>query len=171
MQRRHYKLDTSLKRVHISSGVSVQWDDMSLETRKIATKWDCAGNTDLFMLFHWLKTEIMVKKILEVVVDDGARKEVTLDSLPISEKKSHSDRAIVECLNGLDVETLDWQRVDIPAEVIVRAARKSVKYLYLYCSGLQAVLQSWADTQGLSRLGNVSPPLPFSFLVHYWLYI
>ena len=143
---------------------------MSLETRKIASKWDCAGNVDLFMLFHWLKTEVMVKKVLEVVIDDGARKEVTVDGRPTAEKKSHSDRAIVECLKGLDVETLDWQRVDIPAEVIVRAAGKSVKSLYLYCSGLQAVLQSWADTQGLSRLENVSNSSDYSlgYLADKW---
>ncbi|KAI1458770.1 subtilisin-like protein [Annulohypoxylon moriforme] len=151
-QKRHYKLDTILKRIQISSSVSIQWDDMSFEARKIATEWGCAGNIDLFMVFYWLKKEIKVKKVLEVVVDDGAGSEVATDDLIAGGKKPHSDRAIIECLDGLGVETLNWRRMDIPADVIVKAAGNHVKTLYLYCSGLNAVLQSWADSQGLSRL-------------------
>ncbi|TFB02667.1 hypothetical protein CCMA1212_005148 [Trichoderma ghanense] len=148
-QKRHYKLDTSLKRVHICNSVSVYWDDMSLEHRKIAAGWGCAGNVDLFMVFQWLKTEVKVKKILEVVVHDGARRGVTADEVATREKKPHSDTAIVHCLEDLGVETLDWQRMDIPADVIVEGAGQSIRTLYLYCSGLKAVLQSWADRRGL----------------------
>ncbi|XXH01221.1 hypothetical protein Hte_007575 [Hypoxylon texense] len=152
-QKRHYKLDTLLKRVHISDSVSVYWDDKSLETRKMAVGWGCAGSIDLVMVFWWLKKEIKVKKVLEVVVSDGAKTEAATN-LSAGERKPHSDKAIIECLKGLGVETLDWQRMDIPAEVIIEGAGKHVKKLYLYCSGLKAVLQSWADSQGLSRLEN-----------------
>ncbi|KAL7960527.1 hypothetical protein V8C34DRAFT_312621 [Trichoderma compactum] len=86
------------------------------------------------MVFYWLKTKIKVRKILEVVVDDG-----------VDRKKPHSDQAIIRCLEGLAVETLDWQRMDIPAEVIIKGAGMS-----------SAVLQSWADTNGRSKPPNVS---------------
>ncbi|ROW10102.1 hypothetical protein VMCG_02078 [Cytospora schulzeri] len=148
-QRKHYKLDTSLKRLHICNSVSVCWDDASLETQGIAKQWGCAGNVDLFLVFRWLKTQNEVKKILEVKVDDGAGQGKTMYNLAAGERKPHSDQAIIECLRGLGVETLDWQRLDIPTEVIVEGAGLSVKSLSLYCSGLKAVLQSWADKQGL----------------------
>ncbi|KAL7821823.1 hypothetical protein V8C26DRAFT_391050 [Trichoderma gracile] len=154
-QKRHYKLDTSLKRVHICSSVSVYWDDLSLEHRRFAAGWGCAGNVDLFMVFHWLKTQAGVKKILEVVVHDGARRGGTADEVTTREKKPHSDTAIVHCLKDLGVETLDWQRMDIPADVICEGAGQSIKTLYLYCSGLKAVLQSWADSRGLVQLKNL----------------
>lgn len=155
-QKRHYKLDTLLRRVHISDSVSVFWDDASASTRKTATSWGCAGNFDLFLVFQWLRKEIVVKKILEVMVDDGARREMGTGDCAGDRKRPHSDRAIIECLKGLDVETFDWQRTDIPADVIVSAA-PNVRTLYLYCSGRQAVLQGWADRNGLARLKKVFP--------------
>ncbi|KKO97684.1 hypothetical protein THAR02_10213 [Trichoderma harzianum] len=153
-QKLHYKLDTSLKRVHILNSVSIHWDEFSLEARKIATSWKCAGNFDLFMVFFWLKHEIKVKKIVEVVVDDGAGEEESPNDISEIGKKPHSDQAIIECLKGLAVETLNWKRMDIPAEVIIEGAGKNVRRLHLYCSGSQAVLQSWADSNGLSKLEN-----------------
>ncbi|KUI72493.1 Major intracellular serine protease [Cytospora mali] len=156
-QKRHYKLDTLLKRLHICDSVSVHWDessDASLKAHDITKKWGCSGNVDLFLVFYWLKTENKVKKILEVEVDDGAKRGTSILDPSADRKKPHSDQAIIECLNGLGVETLNWQRLDIPAEVIVEGAGLGVKKLWLYCSGLQAVLQSWADTQGLAKLEN-----------------
>lgn len=112
------------------------------------------------MIFHWLKQPKKdqvqgttkkdrpgTKKVFEVMVDELS---TTSGTLP------HSDKAIVECLRGLDVETWDWRRMDIPFDVIRDAAGNSVKTLYLYCSGLKAVLQSWSDTKGLVNLPNVS---------------
>jgi hypothetical protein len=110
----------------------------------MARLWQCPGNTDLFMVFHWLKSTIGVKKVFEVVVDELAK------------SPGHSDRAIVECLKNLDVETWNWRRMDIPVDVIIDAAGDHVKSLYLYCSGLRAVLQSWSDTKGLVNLKHVS---------------
>lgn len=159
-QKRHYKLDTLLRRVHISNSVSIHWDDASAATRKTATSWKCADNFDFFMVFQWLKKEIQVKKILEVVVDDGASRGMGTDDLTVCRKMPHSDRAIIECLKDLDVETIDWQRADIPADVIVSAA-PNVKTLYLYCSGLRAVLQGWANRNGLAKLRKVLSTSPF----------
>ncbi|KAL6787896.1 hypothetical protein J3E68DRAFT_445126 [Trichoderma sp. SZMC 28012] len=153
-QKLHYKLDTSLKRVHILNSVSIHWDELSLEARKIATSWKCAGNFDLFMVFFWLKHEIKVRKIVEVIVDDGAGQEESTGDISETDKKPHSDQAIIECLKGLAVEALNWKRMDIPAEVLIKGVGKDVRRLHLYCSGSQAVLQSWADSNGLSKLEN-----------------
>jgi hypothetical protein len=153
-QSRHYRLDESLKAVHIHSNNRIQWDDKSKEALKTANSWRCPGNTDLYMVFQWLKDTKQgrpgVKKVFEVMVED----------LPNSEKGPHSDRAIVECLKGLKVETWDWRRMDIPVDVIAEAAGDHVKTLFLHCSGLKAVLQSWSDTKGLVNLKSVSAVLP-----------
>lgn len=148
-QSQHYKLDTSLKSVHISSNIRIQWGEKSEHIQMATNKWRSnAGSIDLYMVFQWLKEEVGVKKILEVVVEDFAD----------GERRPHSDKAIVECLKGLQVESWDWRRMDIPSDVIVDAAGEHVKTLYLYCSGLRAVLQSWSDRGGLARLKNVRHP-------------
>lgn len=156
----HDKLDSMLRNVHIYSNVYISWDDSGASVRKEASKWAGAGNIDLYMVFHWLKqrkggTQPGVKKVIEVLVEDGAKPDGPFDSLDRPKHKPHSDKVIVECLKGLDVESLDWRRLDIPTDVIVDAAGKSVKTLYLHCSGLRAVLQGWANTRGLVRLKEV----------------
>ncbi|UKZ77173.1 hypothetical protein TrVFT333_004892 [Trichoderma virens FT-333] len=155
-QQLHYKLDTFLRRVQILKNVFIHWDDASSMAHRIARSWDCAGNIDMFMIFYWLMKEARVKKILEVVVCDGAGQEETTGDILAVTKNPHSDQAIIECLWGFGIEILDWERIDIPAETIISAVGDSVKRLHLYCSGRKAVLQSWADTRGLSRLQNVS---------------
>lgn len=99
------------------------------------------------MIFHWLKepSQVGVKKVLEVVVDD----------FEDGERKPHSDKVIVESLKGLQVETWDWRRMDISSDVIFDAAGEHVNTLYLYCSGLRAVLKSWSDRSGLAKLKKV----------------
>ncbi|KAF4426487.1 hypothetical protein CFRS1_v009816 [Colletotrichum fructicola] len=143
-QRMHYKLDTLLQSVYIANNNEVRWNDEKAwdeKTHEMVTEWGCLGDTNLFMVFHWLKDQIRVKKVFEVVVDEL-----------LTSKLGHSDMAIVKCLQNLDVETWDWRRMDIPANVIIDAAGDHVKSLYLYCSGLKAVLQSWSDTRGLVNL-------------------
>lgn len=158
----HYKLDVMLKRVEIHNNVSIHWDDASAPMRKEASRWAGAGSIDLYLVFHWLKQRkgadmAGVKKIIQVVVEDGVKPDSGgADSQELREHRQHSDRVIVECLKDLDVEVFDWRRLDIPADVIVEAAGKSVKTVYLYCSGLRAVLQSWADQNGLARLEEVT---------------
>ncbi|KAF3902571.1 hypothetical protein ABW21_db0207233 [Orbilia brochopaga] len=107
--------------------------------------WNCFGSTHLYMIFHWLKFREShpVEKVFEVVVDDFGDEQT----------KPHSDDAIIECLKNLQVETWDWRHMDIPTKVIYDSA-PHVKILYLYCSGLKAVLEAWAGTEGLATLRN-----------------
>ncbi len=140
---KHYKLDTILRCVDIPS-ISVKWDDYSSDPKKMADDWGCVGRTDFFMIFHWLKKRAGVKKVVEVVVEDFDTNDM-----------SHSYQAIEACLEGLNVETWNWRRMDIPSDLIYKVAM-SVSVVYLYCSGSIAVLRSWSDINGLARLKNVS---------------
>jgi hypothetical protein len=155
-QLKHYKLDKSLKGVYISNSVSVEWDDETVGTREKLKEWNCAGSTELCMVFRWLKNGNTsdVSSVIEVVVDDGAGQSRNLVQNDPSRKlrPPHSDQAIIDCLSGLQIETWDWQRMDIPIHVIREAAGKTVKTLNLYCSGLMAVLDSWSGIGGLHTL-------------------
>ncbi|CAK7213326.1 hypothetical protein SCUCBS95973_001766 [Sporothrix curviconia] len=136
--------DRQLKSVSVEN-VQIEWDQTSkpyLDTQE----WGCAGNSELYLVFNWLKHTQGVRKVFQVSVNDFD------DQCSDSVWRRHSDKAIVECLKGLGVETWDWQRPDIPCSAISDAAGDSVKTLYLYSSGLDAVLESWASPGGLPRL-------------------
>ncbi|KAH8892459.1 hypothetical protein GQ53DRAFT_805950 [Thozetella sp. PMI_491] len=89
------------------------------------------GRSDLVHVFSWLRKH-HVLKILKVTVYD--------DELPC-----HTDEAIIKCLEHLDVETWDWRRVDVPSDVIYKAA-PNVSDVALYCSGNGAVLKGWSSS-------------------------
>jgi hypothetical protein len=146
---KHYSIDTTLRCVYIPK-VKVEWDELCGESKAklVEKEWQCAGGIDLFMIFDWLKTTRKVKKLIEVVVDDSE------DAIGVQ----HSDHAIVKCLQDLQVEVWDWQRLDIPSDVIFRAAENNVRVVHLYCSGLNAVLRSWSDRSGLPMLKKVGLP-------------
>ena len=103
---------------------------------------DTSEYSDLYTkLFGWLHDEKGVEKIFRVTVDD-------LGPNP------HSDEAIIEALEGFEVETWDWKKLDICSSTIHRAA-KGVKNLHLYSSGNNAVLRSWTCKAGLASLKEV----------------
>lgn len=138
-----------LKRVHIMNTVKIDWDSTSAQATKAKETtggWGCAGNVDLYMVFHWLKNNAKVQKVLQVIVEDSGEGK---------QWRPHSDKAIVECLRGLDIESWAWKRDDIPSGVIEASCGEHVKTLFLWCSGRKAVLQSWSDGRGLARLKAV----------------
>jgi hypothetical protein len=103
------------------------------------------------MIFDWLKypNKKAVKKVIEIVVDD-------MDN---NLKNCHSDDAIYHCLKDLGVEVWDWRRLDISSELICRVAGDridDIREVYLYCSGLDAVLRGRSDVHGLVRLKKVT---------------
>jgi len=116
------------------------------------------------MVFRWLKNKDLpaVSSVIEVVVDDGAGPSRNMVQHDPSWKlrPPHSDQAIIDCLSGLQIETWDWQRMDIPIHVIKESAGATVKTLNLYCSGLRAVLDSWSGIGGLVKLPEVSADFP-----------
>lgn len=146
-QSQHYKLDTTIRTVHIPPKVSITWDAENRVAHDQVRSWNCFGRNDLYMIFHWLKNRdtLPVKKVFEIMVDDFGDEKT----------RPHSDKAIIESLKGLQVEIWDWARFDIPTEVIYEAAGNHVRTVYLYCSGLKVVLEAWADRNGLARLRNL----------------
>ncbi len=124
--------------------VQIDWEKPNPDF-DVTFKWECAGNSDLYLVFKWLKHTQLVRKVFTVSVDDLAPLSTTGIWRP------HSDRAIAECLSGLDLEVWDWRRFDIPCSTIKRAAGNTVKTLYLYSSGLGAVLESWSSLHGLPQ--------------------
>ena len=143
--KKHYKLDTMLRWLYIPR-ISVEWDNHSITARKKIDEWKCVGQTDLFLIFNWLKENVGVQKVVEVVVEDFAEKD----------RRPHSDQIIEGCLRDLKVEIWNWKRMDISSELIYKVASEHVKVVYLYCSGINAVLRSWSDRNGLARLEHVS---------------
>lgn len=92
-------------------------------------------------IFRWLKNECGVSSVLKVtVIDDG--------------ENCHSDEAIEACMEGLEVRSWNWYRVDLCCDVILNSASR-VKDVALYSSGNNAVLKGWSSPSGLAKLKNV----------------
>ena len=101
---------------------------------------DGLGLTDLTVVFKWLKKNGVKRIIKVIVVDDG--------------EIAHSDQAIEDCLEGIEIDVWDWKKPDICSETIHKAA-KNVREVHLYCTGSNTVLRSWSSEQGLAKLPQV----------------
>ena len=148
---KHYKLDRTLLRMVFIPQVTAKWDRHSKEVQEEVKSWNCVGRVDYYLIFHWLKKVIGVKQVLNVIVEDLAG-------------KPHSDAAINHCLEDLSVHTWNWKKMDISSAVIEKAAA-TAKEIYLYCSGNNAVLRGWSDSNGLVKLSKVRQPEIYSSMM------
>lgn len=134
---KHMKFDSVLRYV-ASSRVKLINDAKTAKDEDSSPKGQPGqGRHDLEHLFSWIKQK-RVKYILKVVVDD-------------LQEPPHSDAAIERCLEGLNIETLDWRKRDLCPETLYNACR-SVRNLHLQWSGDRGILRTWGDEQGLLRL-------------------
>ncbi|PTB65121.1 hypothetical protein BBK36DRAFT_20935 [Trichoderma citrinoviride] len=102
------------------------------------TKNKEAGRTDMEIIFKLLKDK-GVRHIVKVIVFD-------------SEMPPHSDESIERCLLGFkSIEILDWRKVDLCPETILKACPKVVE-LHLWWSGNNAILIAWSAPGGLAKL-------------------
>ena len=85
-----------------------------------------------------------MSRIVRVIVDE------TNPNLP-----DHCDEAIEQSLWDLRVEVLDWRKLDLCPETILRASPE-VEELYLLWSGSNAVLRGWSEPQGLACLEKLT---------------
>lgn len=92
------------------------------------------GREDLVFIFKWLKKK-GVEHIIRVEVDD-------------METPGHSDEAIEKALGQFKIEVLDWRRRDLCPLMISRIGG-SLREIYLQWSGLNTVLRSWSEPEGL----------------------
>ncbi|KAK4447194.1 hypothetical protein QBC34DRAFT_410078 [Podospora aff. communis PSN243] len=94
------------------------------------------GDTSFF--FDWLKKDKGVKRVLRLSVED-------------KDFPGNSDDTIEKCLEGLQVDVLDWRRVDLGVEA--RSLQESkVEQLILQWGGSNAVLKGWRDDDGLGSV-------------------
>lgn len=107
-----------------------------------AVKWQ-DDEKNLKEVFRWLKVDKKVKTIVNLTVKDNTHHYCT-------------DETVEECLKGLDVRYLDWNRPDLCAETL--RVSPSLVEISLYWTGLNAVLWSWSDTEGLLTLAKVGVP-------------
>jgi hypothetical protein len=96
----------------------------------------------MLFFFHWLREVKRVKRILKVIVEDG-------------EQPSHSDEAIELCLEGFDVETLDWSKPDLNPDTACKAS-SGLSEVVLHWTGNNALLRSWSDPEIRNQLPNLS---------------
>lgn len=62
----------------------------------------------------------------------------------------HSDQSIEKALYRLNVEILDWRKVDMDPQAIREASINSnLRELHLWWSGNNAILRSWSEPDGL----------------------
>ncbi|KAL7940996.1 hypothetical protein V8C42DRAFT_336141 [Trichoderma barbatum] len=122
------------------------------------------GRKDTKYFLDWLFDK-GVRHIISLSVEDSGR----------SGEKVHSDQVIQESLERLIVEHLDWQKMDLDPETILRVGCKTVlqdgsysisensrinvlpashhiRQLSLRWSGSNAVLRAWSEPEGLVLL-------------------
>ncbi|KAF5706216.1 hypothetical protein FGLOB1_7536 [Fusarium globosum] len=93
------------------------------------------GRQDMTIVFEWLYNK-GVRNIVKLLVDD-------------MQDPPHSDMAIERALSKFEVEILDWRKVDLCPDTIVRSVPK-VRELHLFWSGSNTALRAWSEPQGLS---------------------
>ncbi|KAK1758112.1 hypothetical protein QBC47DRAFT_373731 [Echria macrotheca] len=113
--------------------------EMSLSDDDTMERW-AEDEESLKAVFQWLKGEKEVKSIL---------------SLTVTENPHHycSDLTVEECLRGLEVRYLNWNRPDLCANKFTLP--NDLIEISLHWSGLNSVLWHWADTQGLRTLNKL----------------
>ncbi|KAJ6259971.1 Lipase [Drechslerella dactyloides] len=141
----HLKFENVLRYVALPQ-LSVK-DDIDLfkiakteETKRLIAlekRQGAMGLKDAKNVFDWLYLN-NVRRILRVIVVDNG-------------ENSHTDEVIINSLQRFKIETWDWRRMDLSADVIHQAAGSSVKRISLYFSGNLAVLNGWASADGFAN--------------------
>lgn len=106
----------------------------------------------------WGDDEEGLKRVFSWLKRKGVK---CIISLTVKENPRHycSDHTVKECLKGLEVRYLNWNRPDLCANS--GYLPRDLIEVSLRWSGLDSVLWGWSDTQGLVTLEKVRP-LPHS---------
>lgn len=105
---------------------------------------ECAGQTtdligsEVKWILDWLREVKGVSRVLKLRVLD-------------SRHRPHSEQTIEKAIQFLDIEELDWKRLDLSTKVIEVAAQK-VHTLHLYASGSWTPVYHWTSPGGLDSL-------------------
>jgi hypothetical protein len=117
------------------------WDSLSAEEQKLKRQGLWEDDMDsLRSVFDLIRTK-KVKKILRLTVTDNF-------------ERPCSDEVIEDCLRNFDIRYLDWRKYDLCIDVVLNAAPRVVE-LWLYSNSNNAVLRSWAASNGICYLKRV----------------
>lgn len=100
-----------------------------------------AMRNEVQQVLNWLRTKKDVKKIIGLSVKD-------------SFYDPHSEETIEQAIADLDIEVLNWKRLDLSIDSIYDSAR-NVRELHLYCSGSKTAIMHWIGDSGIQRLERV----------------
>ncbi|KAI5860379.1 hypothetical protein GGS23DRAFT_581183 [Durotheca rogersii] len=131
------KFETTMASVVLSLEYSQEvLDILPKDDQEKAEIW-AKDEENLKRVFEWLKTTKGVKTILSLTVKDNP---------------DHycSDDTVEECLRGLEVMYLNWNRPDLCANRYTLPP--TLVEVSLHWSGLNSVLWSWSATEGLQTL-------------------
>jgi hypothetical protein len=135
---KNFKFEPTLAYVHLKVRPK---EENTPTTPEDCAEWRDMSSTGLEEVFKWLTERKAVKRILKLVVEDNP-------AFPCREE------TIQKCLSKLDdIRYLDWRRPNISAQSLLEA--KHVVELWLYSTGINAVLSSWGDKGGLQKLEKV----------------
>ncbi|KAJ4385283.1 hypothetical protein N0V93_010344 [Gnomoniopsis smithogilvyi] len=95
------------------------------------------GNKTLVPFFKWLKSK-GVERIVRVDVDD-------------TNPTCHSEAAIEDALDQLQVEVLNWRRLDLCPSTIA-CVGTHLREVHLQWGGSNAVLRAWSSINGLCMI-------------------
>ena len=142
----HVKFESILQHVDLPNLTISGGDDLlatdSSDSETSSDIYALRSRLDYVKVFNWLRKKGGVRKVLEANVEDD-------------ETEPHCDEAIEMALQGLDVEILNWKKLDLCSDVLCKAA-SNVKELFLYSSANNDVLQNWSTKDGLGRLQKVT---------------
>jgi hypothetical protein len=137
----HYKrfeFEPTLALVHLKAKPNSKKDEPQTTEEEVKLRKDVSNG--LIRIFQWLKRR-KVTRIIKLVVEE-------------SETWYCSEETVQKCLREIkEIRYLDWRRPDLSPQTFLEAPH--VVELWLYSSGLSAVLSSWSDAGGLRNLNKV----------------
>ena len=142
----HFRFLPTLASVRLRLTPNTDGSDEIPKTAEQEDTWRKDSGKHMIKLFTWLagKRRNKVQRILKLVVEDNMM-------FPCSEA------AVQTCLGMLkEIRYLDWKRPNISVDSLKKAEK--VTELWLYSTGINAVLSSWSDKHGLQRLESVGSP-------------
>ncbi|KAI1827697.1 hypothetical protein F4861DRAFT_492215 [Xylaria intraflava] len=131
---KHWTFEPMMTYVHLKLTPNIKRDGIPKDWARLRAQ----SSIGLLNVFKWLTEVKGVKRILKLVVEDNAE-------WPCSET------TIRDCLRRLeDIRYLNWKRPNISVETLLVAP--NIVGLWLYSTGINAVLAGWADKEGLQQL-------------------
>ncbi|KAJ3566630.1 hypothetical protein NPX13_g7064 [Xylaria arbuscula] len=132
----HFTFEPMLAYVHLK--VTPNHDENDPTTPEEVKSWREKCEDALKSIFEWLSKTKGVNRILKLVIEDN-------ETFPCSEE------TLRECLKTIpDIKYLDLKRPNVSVRTLIKA--KDVVEIWLYSTGISAVLAGWGDQNGLQRL-------------------